>query len=177
MLKPLRKLVVQVDDISLPSSVSVVEVPVLLPHLNKCQRNGDKYWKVGGLPHLIREHCSEVEDTSSLPPSFPKPETGIFCVIGELSMRSSYPDRRTSAQSQTSNSRLVWQITFWHFQARKSQQPSWSGCFFCWIEKWKIEWKATSLSSVTWAGTTNWRGSEVATWEKDFWGHEDIYRI
>ena len=35
MLKPLRKLVVQVDDISFPSSVSVIEVPVLLPNLDR----------------------------------------------------------------------------------------------------------------------------------------------
>ena len=53
MLKPLRKLVVQVDDISLPSSVSVIEVSVLLPHLKKCQMNEDKYWEVGGYFQLI----------------------------------------------------------------------------------------------------------------------------
>ena len=74
MLKPLRKLVVQVDDISLPSSVSVIEVPVLLPHLNKCQRNGDKYWEVGGLGTPYRTKSSVffniVQTAFDPPPSF-----------------------------------------------------------------------------------------------------------
>ena len=80
MLKPLRKLVVQVDDISFPSSVFVIEVPVLLPDLSKCFRIGRENGSSWRSPRLIQEHCSEVGGTSSLPPYFPKPKRERFNV-------------------------------------------------------------------------------------------------
>ena len=78
--KPDRKLFVQVDDISLPSFIPVVEVPVLLPDLSRCFRIGRENGSSWRSPRLIQEHCSEVGGTSSLPPYFPKPKKGGFNV-------------------------------------------------------------------------------------------------
>ena len=78
--KPDWKLFVQVDDISLPSFIPVVEVPVLLPDLSKCFRIGRENGSSRRSPRLIQEHCSEVGGTSSLPPYFPKPKKGGFDV-------------------------------------------------------------------------------------------------